>query len=57
MTSGELACGAQAYQLIRSMVMEAAPNGKVAGHYGKRPTGVVVWEHFYWPGMQSDIRR
>jgi transposase InsO family protein len=42
---------------IRSKVMEAAHDGEVAGHYGERPTGVKVREHFYWPGMQSDIRR
>jgi hypothetical protein len=42
---------------IRSKVIKAAHNGEVAGHYGERPTGGKVREHFYWPGMQSDIRR
>jgi hypothetical protein len=42
---------------IRNLVMETAHDGEVAGHYGDRPTGVKVREHFYWPGMQSDIRK
>ena len=42
---------------FRDMVMKLAPDFLLAGHRGTQRTVGRVSSEFYWPGIQSDVRR
>lgn len=56
------ASGREALQLIvpkdlRQAVLTLAHDSIMAGHQGIRRTVAKVAEHFFWPGLQSEVKR
>ena len=41
---------------IRTKILENAHDGQVAGHYAVKQTLGKIREHFFWPGMTTDVR-
>lgn len=41
----------------RTIVMKIAHETLMAGHLGAKKTAERIVSEFYWPGIQSDIRR
>ena len=42
---------------LRTQVMKVGHENMMAGHLGTTKTLDRIQRHFYWPGMQSDVRR
>ena len=42
---------------FRPQVLRLAHDSALAGHLKARKTMERIWAHFYWPGLQSDVRR
>ena len=42
---------------IRELLVREAHGSGLAGHFGISKTLSALQEHFYWPGMKSDVER
>ena len=42
---------------FRSQVLRLAHDSALSGHLKAKKTTERIWAHFYWPGLQSDVRR
>ena len=42
---------------FRQQVLRLAHDSALAGHLKAKKTTERIWSHFYWPGLQSDVRR
>ncbi|XP_064478117.1 uncharacterized protein LOC135391692 [Ornithodoros turicata] len=55
--SGESTIQLMVPQKFRLTVLELAHNGIMAGHQGAKRTAERIMTEFYWPGLQSDVKR